>query len=99
MGNKPRMFKKLLIFFLLATSLTGQEHRSMHCPFLVGVQMPKAESGKSAKLVVYFLPPFTAKPQCKVDFGEAQISQVTVGWVEITAKPETRVDVRCTEVQ
>lgn len=91
--------RKLIFALLFATSLAGQEHRSMHCPFMVGVQMPGAESGKLVKLPLYFLPPYVKPPECKVTFGEAQISQVTVGWVEISAKPETRVDVRCTEVQ
>lgn len=91
--------RKLIFICLLATSLAAQEHRNMHCPFMVGVQMPKAEPKLTyAKLIVYFLPPFTAKPECKLDFGEAQL-QVTVGWVQITAKPETRIDVRCVEVQ
>lgn len=89
--------KKILA--VLIFSLVFGQHRNAHCPFAVGVQMPSAESGKLVKLPLYFLPPFVKAPECKIDFGEAQIIQVTVGWVEITAKPETRVDVRCTEVQ
>lgn len=87
---------KITFGLLLAASFSiTSPHR---CPVPFGVQMPKAEGGKYAKLVVYFLPPFTTKPECRVDFGEAQL-QVTVGWVEISGKPETRIDIRCSEAQ
>lgn len=98
--------RKLIFFCLLATSsLLGQQQpkspRNAHCPVVVGVQMPagKMPSGRyPAKMTLYFLPPFTKQPECFVDFGEAQLD-ATVGFVRIAGKPETRVDIRCRELE
>lgn len=85
----------LSMALILAPSYSAQP---TSCPFAIGVQMPKAEPGMPySKLVVYFVPPYKKAPKCYVDFGEAQIIQTRVGWVEIAGKPETRVDIRCLE--
>jgi len=76
---------------VFALAMLAAQHNA-HCPFLLGVQMPP-----DGKLTVYFVPPFTTKPACVVDFGEAQL-YVTAGFVRITGKADTRVDLRCTEV-
>lgn len=85
------------ISLLIMTLILAPSAQS-RCPFAIGVQMPKTERGKPySKVVVYFVPPYKKAPKCYVDFGEAQIIQTNVGWVEITGKPETRVDIRCLE--
>lgn len=81
--------RELIFLLLLATSLP--QHNA-HCPFMPGIQMPA-----SGKLTLYFRPSFLAKPECFVDLGEAQLN-VTAGFVSITGKPNTRVDIRCIEV-
>lgn len=87
--------RKFIFALLFATSLFGQEHRSMHCPFLVGVQMP---AGKyPSKLTVYFVPAYKKAPNCWIDFGEGQLIDVNAEWVRFAGKPETRVDIRCLE--
>lgn len=90
--------RKFIFALLFATSLFGQEHRSMHCPFTNGFQMPKPEPKMPySKLLVYFIPEYTKAPKCTVELGEAQIIQTTTGWVEFAGKPETRVNIRCLE--
>lgn len=87
--------RKCIFALLFATSLFGQHH-NMHCPVLFGIQMP---AGKyPAKITLYFIPPFVGRPKCVVDFGEVQTMNVTSGFVQIAGKPETRIDIRCIEV-
>lgn len=87
--------RKLIFSLLLAASLP--QHNA-HCPFLFGVQMPKAE-GKMpyAKLTVYFVHIYSKAPACWVDFGEGQIIEVNSEWVRFAGKPERRIDIRCVE--
>jgi hypothetical protein len=59
--------------------------------------MPAARGPSSSKVVIYFLPPFKAKPDCRINFGEAALINIESGWVEIAAKPDTRVDFGCVE--
>jgi hypothetical protein len=84
---------KLIFALLLAASLNAQG--GPHCRVLLGVQMPTGRG--VSKVVIYFLPPFKAKPDCSINFGEATFLKVETGWVEIAAKPDTRVDFGCVE--
>ena len=89
--------KRLIFICLLATSLRA-EHNA-HCPTLFGIQMPKAEPKMPyAKLTVYFVPAYRKAPKCSVDWGEGQLIDVKPEWVRFAGKPETRLDIRCIEV-
>lgn len=88
--------RKLIFLLSLAASLP--QHNA-HCPFLFGVQMPKAEAKMPyAKLTVYFNPAYTKTPNCWIDFGEGQLIEVKPEWVRFAGKPERRIDIRCIEV-
>jgi len=73
----------------------------------VGVQMPAANprdirNGIDMSRVTLYFKGRTAavKPVCRVVFAvrEAGVSDVQIGYVTVTGKPETRIDIECKEV-
>jgi len=91
----------LLALAAVATSLGSQEPCHVG-PWRVtmGVQMPEPTRGpKIQTLTMYFKPPATMKPACKIVFAtkDAAIVDAQTGYITITGTPETRIDFECIE--
>ena len=90
----------LLLSLALAGSLNSQEPCRSAWVVRMGVQMPEPTRGpKIQTLTLYFKPPATMKPSCKIVFAtkDAAIVDAQTGYITITGTPETRIDFECVE--